>query len=354
MNGPWRTVQAPRREGPAPGGRGKGRAMLSLLIRALSFAALLLPAACATTDAGRTQPGDIPAPHLLEGTIGLDHVLVWSRDQVSGEDFLRDRLGFRLTEMPGDYGAGIANKLIWLRNLSFIEFLWLADPDLARDEAPEEFAFVSLRNGSNAFGLQVTDVDAAHAALERAALRPLQPSAETYDFDGPDGPLPAEPCRWRFMFLESGSLPGNPFFVDYNLPPDADVPRSDQPNGARRLSSVWILVDDVEAATDAYRRAGFRSRGPEEVPGVGKGVALVAGEGEVLLISPGDDAHRKRLERFGPHVVGISVEVESLAATRQLLQERLGRSLPLITGAHGASVRPPTLDGLGVHVEFHE
>lgn len=328
--------------------------MRSSSIMVFTLGALMLPAACATTDAGRARHDKVPAHSLFGDTIGLDHVLVWSRDQAAGEAFLRDRLGFRLTEMPGDYGAGIANKLIWFPNLSFIEFLWLADSDLTRDEAPEEYAFVSLRNGSNAFGLQVTDVDAAHAALDRAALRPLQPSAEIYDFDGPDGPLPPETSRWRFMFLESGALPGNPFFVDYNLPPDADVPRSDQPNGALRMSSVWILVDDVDAAAAAYRRAGFRPRGPVDVPGVGTGVALGAGEGELFLVAPGDEAHRGRLERFGPHVVGIGVAVESLGATRRLLEEKLGRSLPEFRGARGSSVRPPTLDALGVHVEFHE
>lgn len=328
--------------------------MRSSSIRALPFGVLLLVGACATTAGVRTPPDGALANPLLAGTIGLDHVLVWARDGAAGEAFLRDRLGFRLTELPGDYGAGIANKLIWFRNLSFIEFLWLADPDLTRDEAPAEYAFVSLRNGSNAFGLQVTDVDAAHAAFEQAALRPLLPSSETYDFDGPDGPLPPEPSRWRFMFLESGSLPGNPFFVDYNLPHDADEPRSDQPNGARRISSVWILVDDVDAATAAYQKAGFSSRGRVDVPGVGTGVALGAGEGEMLLVSPVDETQRQRLEQFGPHVVGFSVEVDSLAVTRRLLEEKLGHSLPLFTGAYGTSVRPPTLVELGVHIEFHE
>lgn len=323
------------------------------VVRGCLLGILLVLTGCATSTARPAATDQSSANPLLRDTIGLDHVLVWSQDHAAGEAYLRDRLGFRLTERPGNYGAGIANKLIWFRNLSFIEFLWLESPELTRTEAPDEHAFVTLRNGSNAFGVQVTDVDATYAALRQAALRPQQPSSETYDFDGPEGPRPPEPSRWRFMFLEPGSMPGNPFFVDYNLPPDASVPRSDQPNGARRMSSVWILVRDVGAATATYGRAGFRARGRVSVPDVGSGVALNAGEGEILLISPTDELHRSRLSRYGEHVVGFSIEVDNLAATRQLLQGRLELSLPQSRSVYGPSVRVPSLGPLGVHVEFH-
>lgn len=322
------------------------------MIKGIVLSILLLLTGCTTGTARPVATDQLTNP-LLRDTIGLDHVLIWSQNAVAGEAYLRNLLGFRLTERPGSYGAGIANKLIWFRNLSFIEFLWLENPELTRTEAPDEYAFVTLRNGSNAFGVQVTDVDATHAALSQAALRPRQPSSETYDFDGPEGPRPPEPSRWRFMFLEPGSMPGNPFFVDYNLPPDASVPRSDQPNGSRRMSSVWILVRNVSAAVSTYGRAGFRPRRRVTVSGVGAGVALNGGEGEILLIVPTDELHRRRLNRYGEHVIGISIQVDDLAATRQLLQDRLELPLPLSRSVYGPSVRVPSLGPLGVHVEFH-
>lgn len=106
------------------------------------------------------------------------------------------------------------------------------------------------------------------------------------DPDGPDGPKPAVVNQWRFMFLKEGALPGNPFFLEYNLPEGAAKPRSDQPNGAKALSSVWVLVKDLAGAEMAYRRASFTPSRTVTVPGVGKGIALGAGEGEIFLLTP--------------------------------------------------------------------
>lgn len=322
--------------------------------RTILASAMLLLTACATTDVAKTSDDEALDSSPFGDTIGVDHVLLWSQDQTEAETYLSTQLGFRLTNVPGDYGAGIANKLIWFDNLSYMELLWLADPELTRNEAPDEFAFVSTRNGSNAYGLQVEDVDATFAALDAASLKPLEPSSETYDFDGPDGPRLPVVNQWRVMFLESGALPGNPFFVEYNLPSDASVPRSDQPNGAERISSVWILVVDVETSAARYQQAGFRARGPVEVPGVGAGIAFHGGDAEILLLSPINDVHSRRLDQYGEHVVGISIDVKSLAATRRLLEERSGPALPMFDSAFGSSVRPPALDELGLHIEFHE
>lgn len=323
------------------------------MIRTILTSLLLLLTACTITHDRNPLHVDSRDKFLFGDTIGLDHVLIWSQDHTVAETYLT-QLGFRLTELPGDYGAGIANKLIRFENLSFMEFLWLSDPEMTRSEAPEEYTFASTRNGSNAFGFQVTDIDSSYAALEAASLHPLQPGSETYDFDGPDGPLPPETSRWRVMFLQAGALPGNPFFVDYNLSSDATVPRSDQPNGAKRISSIWILVNEAELAAEKYKKAGFRIGRPIALPGVGKGIALDGGDAEILLVVPGNEIHRSRPSQYGEHVVGISVEVKSLSAVRKLLEARLEHAPPQFTSVFGTSVRPAALDELGLHIEFHQ
>ncbi len=308
-------------------------------------------------DTGLRSAASTARPQYMRDTIGLDHVLVWVRQREAGEAFLTNRLGFRLTEQPGDYGAGIANKLAWLENGSFLELLWLRDPELTKTESPKEFAFVQRRNGSNMFGMQVQDIDDAHSALRRAGISLGDPSSETYDFDGPEGPRQPEPSRWRVMFVDSGVLAGDPFFVDYNLPEnDGPGPRSDQPNGARRVSSVWIVVKDVEQAAQAYQRAGFVRKGRVSLPDIkAVGVALGAGDGDILLLNPTSEGElRQRHRTYGDHIVGISLEVANLETTRRLLQERLEQSLPPVRGVYGRSILTPSMEALGLWMEFHD
>ncbi len=325
-------------------------------MRLLKIATLILILASCTSQTSdrRLSPGAEPAS-LVGDTIGLDHVLLWAQDQPAMERYLTEKLGFRLTARPGDYGGGIANKLIWFENVSFIEFLWLADPTLAAREAPREHAFVQQGNGSNAFGIQVADVDAAHAVLAAGGFNPEQPGGEAYDPDGPEGPREPMINRWRFMFLAPGSLAGNPFFVEYNLPPGPN-PRSDQPNGAKALTSVWLLVDDVELTEAAYRRAGFRRAGRVALPQIGaEGVALRAGQGEIYILrASGAGSPRRRFPDRADQVIGMSIRVTNISETRPELERRLGASLDLYEGRHGRSLLAPTLESLGVYIEFHD
>ena len=71
---------------------------------------------------------------------------------------------------------------------------------------------------------------------------PPEPGSESYDVDGPEGPKPAILNEWRFMFLNIGSLPGNPFFVEYNLSEANSKLRADQPITTGGLNALWLLL----------------------------------------------------------------------------------------------------------------
>jgi hypothetical protein len=325
-------------------------------MRGLSLVVWLLCISCSTAaNRSGSGPEGVPAHPLIGDSIGVDHVLVWSAERGAGEA-LWEQLGFRLTEKPGYYGAGISNRLIWFENVSFIEFLWLSDPELTIKEAPAEYALVQARNGSNAFGLQVADVDAAWEILAAAKLNPDKPGGEAYDPDGPEGPKEPVVNRWRFMFLAPGSLPGNPFFVEYNLPEGTPNPRHDQPNGAKRLSAVWVLVRNVDAAEAAYARVHFRRKRTVALPHLGlEGIALSAGDADILLLRPtGEGMLREQLERHGDHVVGMSIQVASLAVTQEVLQDRGAPNFSRQSGVYGPSLLSPNMAPLGVLIEFHE
>lgn len=326
-------------------------------MRTASAVMAILLAACAPASSGiHAEAAQASQRHPLIGdTIGLDHVLLWAGDNVAAEAML-ERLGFTLSREAGAYGAGISNKLIRFENRSFIEFLWLSDRAKAKREAPSEYAFVAEHRGSNAFGVQVEDADETYKALTAADLKPGQPGGEAWDPDGPEGPKPPMVAKWRFMFLDGDDLPGNPFFVEYNL---GDSPRAAPPvhkNGARKLSSVWILTSDVKAAEAAYNRAAFTRRARVSLPEVGaKGVALGGGSGEILLLEPTRwGVMQQRLIKRGPHVVGMSIEVADLDAAGRLLEERFGIKIGRYRGRFGRSLLAPSLEPLGLMIELHE
>ena len=289
---------------------------------------------------------------LIGRTIGLDHVLLWAQDRAAGEGFLRDRLGFTLGPV-GSYTHGIRHNIIRFANRSFIEFLWLSDLAAARQHAPWAYNFATSHNGSNAFGIQVTSIDATYEALRAGGLRPERPMSEELDPDGPEGPRPPVVNEWRFMFLGEGAAPGDPFFVQYRprAAPTAPPPHL---NGAVQLRSVWVAVANLATARDAYSRAGFRSARPIRLPRMAaSGFALAVGEGEIFLLTPtgrGPLAERLRL-RGGDHVVGMGIRVEDLRRTTTFLRGHLRPEH--FRNDRGSSTLIDASSELGVYIEFH-
>ena len=301
-----------------------------------------------------TKPIEAPVrEHPLTGrTIGLDHVLVWASDRSSAETFLSKRLGFQLGP-AGSYADGIRHNIIRFANRSFIEFLWLSDPAAARKGAPWAYDFVSKHNGSNAFGIQVGSVDQAHKILAAAGLRPDEPMSEALDPDGPEGPKPPIVNEWRFMFLGEGAAPGEPFFVEYK-PKKVAPPSRPHANGAMRLESVWIGVSNLEKAKATYSKAGLQTvRSISNKWLNASGVALQAGDGEIILLTPnGVGRLRKRLDVRGDHVVGMGIQVEDVRATKAFLGKHVQRSR--LGSADAGSVTVDATRELGVYVSFQQ
>lgn len=319
----------------------------------LGAISLLLLLGCSAAPAARHEKPESEAIHPLIGNeIGLDHALLWSSDNLAAEKRL-EQLGFTLSQKAGSYGAGISNKFVWFKNRSFIEFLWLSDPAKTKVEAPKEYAFVTSYGGSNAFGVSVADADQTYVELNKAGLEPEKPGAEAWDPDGPDGPKKPIVNEWRFMFLKEGSLPGNPFFVQYTLSADAPVTKT-HPNGAQKLSAVWVVVRDLKRAKAKYQRAQFVEASSFTSLGA-KAVSLSAGQGEIFLVQPEKDgAFSASLKARGDHVHGISVQVADLDLTAKLLKQQFNGIMSTSAGRFGRSIVVPAQPPLGVMIEFHD
>src|SRR5205085_8433019 len=136
-----------------------------------------------------------------------------------------------------------------------------------QEDALAEWRFTERGTGSDSFGLEVSDIDAtvAHLRTTGSALSPETPM--TYDPDGP-GPLPAQPSDWRTVGFQHPPLASSDFFFIQYAPERMSPARQADhdvfvrhPNGAQRISAIWLLTRDPDADAARLRRIGFVEAG---------------------------------------------------------------------------------------------
>ncbi len=327
------------------------------MIRQLLIAVLLAASPAAA------QPVPSPAlPASLLGTgRGLDHVLIWTRDRDGVTATLAVKLGFQIRP-GGDFGDGIANRLLFFPDETYLELLFFTRPGSElRGDALGAWRFTERGTAANNFALEVSDPDATAARLraDRWELYPDTPM--TYDPDGP-GPMPATESQWRTVAFQTPPLAGSDlFFIRYA--PFTRTPQqladrtvfTRHPNGGRRLSAVWLVTSDLAADAGRLRRIGFVEMGSVAVPHFGgRGLRFAAGRGAIFLITPaGAGEAAAALAARGPHIFGVSIETADLGRARRIVQRGYGGELRTYAGPFGESFAAPTRGDLGLTVEFH-
>lgn len=320
-------------------------ALIWIANRTLGALALLLAASCTVEPAHRVPSPLVRAP---------DHVLIWSQDPELARSTWRT-LGFQIREGQV-YPEGISSGTIVFDDWSYLELLHFSSPERAGASArvQAELAFARQGPGSNSFAVQVSGVDAAHALLRRRDFSVAEIEQDMVDPDGLHGSAPAEPASWRDFHFASWPTPGvDLFFIQY--PPDEasppDAARATHTNSARRLSAVWILVDDLDAAADAYRRMTF-SVGPVIELSHFNARARVAslGGGAVVLVRSERLPDEFASSRDGGGIIGLSVEVADLANVAE--HAELGSTE--VASPFGPSRLFPLATQIGLFVEFHQ
>ncbi|MEO8161175.1 MAG: VOC family protein [Arenimonas sp.] len=288
----------------------------------------------------------------------LDHLMLWTDNVDRTTSVLAVKLGFQVGP-GGDFGDGVANRILRLGDQSYLELLYTTQPasELGED-LRKELAEVRAGTGAKTFALHPSELDRADAFLRSRGFELDPPSPMNYDPDGP-GPKPSEPASWRTVeFVHSPFTFGGLFLISYaaNRPVPADrAIRIEHPNGTTAWTSIWLLSSDLEADRKAFERMGFVAGGEVDLPQVGaRGLRMQAGSDTLLVVAPhGDGAAAQALAKRGAHVFGLSIGVKDIDRAQRIVERGYGVELARYAGLDGNSVLAPTQDDLGLFIEFH-
>lgn len=284
----------------------------------------------------------------------LDHVLLWGRniDQITA--VMAVKLGFQVR--PGRDPGGVANRYIRFADTSFIELLGVTRPDPAFDPGmKEDQQALKGGPGSRTFGFRSSSLDAIRTALQ------AQHYAVTPFFAGPDSAKPG----WRLFAFERAPLSSNTFFIDYknDYAPDQFDPTNagdyrvtrEHPNGARALSSIWLVSADADADRRQLEKMGFGHAVPVKRPELGaQGFCVPVGPTALLALQPdGTGLAAQAMASGGPRILGVSFAVADLGRAQRWVERGYERALPTYRGLSGDAFLAPTQDDLGLSIEFH-
>lgn len=295
-----------------------------------------------------------PAPVPAAPPTRLDHILLWGRgiDQVTS--IMAVKLGFQVR--PGHDPGGVANRYIRFADSSFIELLGITRPDPAFDPGmKEDQQALKGGPGSRSFGFRTASLDAIHHSLKARhyAVTPL--------FTGPAGAKPG----WRLFAFDHAPLSSNTFFIDYaaDYAPDQFDPADagdyrvtrEHPNGARELSSIWLVSVDADADRRQLEQMGFGHAVPVRLSAVGaKGFCVPVGPTALLALQPdGPGLAAQVVADGGPRILGVSFGVADLGRARRWVERGYERELATYRGLSGESFLAPTQQDLGLSIEFH-
>jgi catechol 2,3-dioxygenase-like lactoylglutathione lyase family enzyme len=311
-------------------GLGRRTAVLALALTAFFSSA--------TTAAG---PPDHAAtrPAVLGSGMGLNHVSIPVHDLPATLALFRDQLGFNASSW-GRFAEGLENGGVEFSNHTYLEFEAVYDPQKAASS--DEVAFLKDHEGAIGFGLET---DSAQRAAKFLRSRGIAAKVATTTSEGYAEPGVKFSGTWLFREIDlPKETPGGPFLIEYNRAnhapakdPDVEQKRALErihPNGAIRLSAVWIAVKNLNASIETYKRLGLVPGRAIELPDLAAdGREIAAGSGLLLLLAPKVAHNAGPVDDFlasrGEGLMGVTIEVADIARVRHYLK------------AHAAGVLDP-------------
>jgi catechol 2,3-dioxygenase-like lactoylglutathione lyase family enzyme len=312
-------------------GLGRRTAVLALALTAFFSSGT---AAAGPPDHAATTPA------VLGAGMGLNHVSILVHDLPATLALFRDQLGFNASSW-GRFAEGLENGGVEFSNHTYLEFLAVYDAQKAASS--DEVAFLKDHEGAIGFGLET---DSAQRAAKFLRSRGIAAKVATTTSEGYVEPGVKFSGTWLFREIDlPKETPGGPFLIEYNRAnqperaKDPEVARKRaleriHPNGAIRLSAVWIAVKNLNASIETYKRLGLVPGRTIEVPELAAdGREIAAGSGLLLLLAPKAAHNSGPVDDFlasrGEGLMGVTIEVADIARVRDYLK------------AHAAGVLDP-------------
>lgn len=270
-------------------------------------------------------------PAVLGAGMGLNHVSILVHDLPATLALIRDQLGFNASSW-GRFAEGLESGGVEFSNHTYLEFLAVYDPQKAASS--DEVAFLKDHEGAIGFGLET---DSAQHAAKFLRSRGIAAKVATTTSEGYVEPGVKFSGTWLFREIDlPKDTPGGPFLIEYNganQPERAKDPEFARkralerihPNGAIRLSAVWIAVKNLSASIETYKRLGLVPGRAIEVPELAAdGREIAAGSGLLLLLAPKAAHNSGPVDDFlasrGEGLMGVTIEVADIARVRDYLK----------------------------------
>lgn len=258
----------------------------------------------------------------------IDHVIVAGRD-LDALEALYARLGFSVSGGGTHPHLGTRNRIVVLGQ-DYVELLGVADVEMASPVLTRRL--FNTDTGWVGFAVQSDDI-----ARETEAMR-----SRGVDVRGPiPGRLvaPGGSTRsWRVTMIGDDDLWAAaeplPFLIQHDTTGEdhwRELAGAEgvaaHPNGAQRVSAVYLAVRDLEAAAASFARAYSLQGGASRYDDFLRADAVtlpLASDGErIVLARPaGSGPVQRRLDDVGEGVCAVSLTVASRAETEAELRRR--------------------------------
>ena len=305
------------------------------------------------------QANDSAKVSLLGSGHGFDHVGIAVRDLETAKKTYRN-LGFTVFGGGKHPDLGTRNSGPGFESGGYLELL--AVWDRSKPIGGMLATFLEKHEGGLFVGLDVSAADET-AKLSRANGFNIHGPDAASAIEDPEQPdQPPNGGSWRFLGFPSGPIPAAHipvkssdamFFLQYD-PLVGNV----HANTAKKLSSVWMGVRDLEASIRTYESMGFRSSRKLTVSQLGaQGQEIDAREGSILLLQPETSAAKVAsflAERGAEGIMGVSIEVANLQTARSLLEAKTKRQFEPYSGPFGQSILIPPEFTHGIWIEFFQ
>lgn len=248
---------------------------------------------------------------------GFDHVAVLVRD-IERARQCYERLGFSLTARGHHERYGTHNHTFVFQH-DYCELLGVARPTEANgllQNVLTRFEGLWLV----AFACQDAHAVHAHFATTRIRTTDAQDYSREVDVETERGV-----ARFTSVQVSPEDVPGMfPIFCQHHTPELVWQPWSrQQPNGVLGIQSLDLIVPDLDAALEPYRNFFARELTPYE-----DGARVMIGAQSIQFRAPASFSAQLRslgvepLEHRPPYLGAMTLRVNDLAATGQLLTER--------------------------------